>query len=25
LIYTHKISLKDALTSAPVQFETLDG
>jgi DnaJ-class molecular chaperone len=25
LIYKHKISLADALTSAPVQFETLDG
>ena len=25
LIYRHKISLKDALTSAPVVFETLDG
>jgi len=25
LIYFHEISLADALTSAPVQFETLDG
>ena len=25
LIYKHKISLQDALTSAPVTFETLDG
>lgn len=25
LIYKHKISLADALTSAPVEFETLDG
>ena len=25
LIYRHKLSLKDALTSAPIEFKTLDG
>ena len=25
LIYSHKISLQDALTSTPIQFETIDG
>lgn len=25
LIYHHRISLKDALCSSPIEFETLDG